>query len=272
MTALPLPPPAPPGLDLAADLHVSTTLSYGRMTAAAAVARAAATGLGALGIADHVGPDPAWLDRYLRTVRAVAGVAPLRVHCGLEIGLTDPAGGTDLPPGAYPRLSQVDYAVLVPAAPGLLAQASTRPGAERVVEDVLLAALRAAAGLPVPVVLAGLFAVLPRLGLAEADLPDAAVRELGWAAARAGLAVAVSERWQTPSPRVARLLRGQGVVLVAGSAARTAAAVGRWAHVRDVAAALPATPEPHPTGTRSRSRRPAESPSPPHGHFLRSDQ
>jgi histidinol phosphatase-like PHP family hydrolase len=233
-------PPLATGLDLGADLHVATTLSYGRATPAAAVARAVATGLRELGVADHVGPDPGWLDAYVATVRATAAVASVRVHCGLEIGLLDAAGALDLPAGVRPRLSRVDYVVLVPAGPAVVLRPRARPSAEQVVEDVLLAALRAAATLPVPVVLAGLFAVLPRFGLHERDVPDQAVRELGWACGRAGVAIEVGERWRTPSPRVARLLDGAGVVLAAGSAARDAAEIGRWAHVRDVAAALTA--------------------------------
>jgi histidinol phosphatase-like PHP family hydrolase len=235
------PPPAA-GLDLAVDLHVATTLSYGRATLAAAVARAVATGLRELGVADHVGPDAGWLDGYVATVRATAAVAPVRVHCGLEIGLLDAAGALDLPDGTRPQLSRVDYVVLVPAGPTIVRRPGTRPTAEQVIEDVLLAALRAAATVPVPTLLAGLFAVLPTFGLDERDVPDQAVRDLGWACARAGVAVEVGERWRAPSPRVARLLAGAGVTLAAGSAARSVAEIGRWEHVRDVAAALAAAP------------------------------
>lgn len=234
--------PSPPAsaLDLGTDLHVATTLSYGRATLAAAVTRAAATGLRELGVADHLDPDPGWLDAYVAAVRAIATIAPLRVHCGLEIGLLDAAGGLDLPDAARARLSRVDYVVLVPAGPAVGQRAGGRPSAERVVEDVLLAALRAAATLPVPAVLAGLFAALPGLALHERDISDQAVRELGWACAQARVAVEVEERWRAPSARVARLLAGAGVTLTAGSGARTAAEIGRWAHVRDVAAALAA--------------------------------
>jgi hypothetical protein len=94
-----------------------------------------------------------------------------------------------------------------------------------------LTALDAAAALPVPVVLATPFG-------ADADLAA-----IGRACARAGIAIEVTERRRTPSIAAATALHAAGARLVPGSGARTAADVGRYEHVRAVAAAL--APDPH---------------------------
>lgn len=150
--------------------------------------------------------DPDRFDAHVQAVRSAAGLTRTRVHCGLELAVD---GSTD-PHSAW--LSYVDFVVLV---------------AERGFDA---AVLHAAAALPVPVVLAG-----PVL----ADLPPAAL-------ARAGVAVAVIERWRTPSVPVARALAAAGVPLLAGSAARHPAGIARWQHVRTVATALAQTPAPAP--------------------------
>jgi hypothetical protein len=98
-----------------------------------------------------------------------------------------------------------------------------------------LAALRAAAGLPVPVVLAAPF---------PDDVGAETIRALGWACARAGMAIEVTERHRSPSIAVATVLAGAGATLVAASGARSAADVGRYDHVRAVAAALLPRPQP----------------------------
>ena len=212
-----------PRLD--ADLHVVPAGVRGA-DPAAAMARAAAAGLTDLGIVAHARPDPDWFDGYVQTVRAAAGLARTTIHCGLELALLDPDGRTDLSPGLHIGLSRVDYVVLVPD-PAAEWGDQARPG--RRAETVTLAALRAAAGLPVPVVLA-------------APFPDEAGPEtlhaLGRACARAGVAIEVSERRRTPSVPAVTVLARAGARLVAGSGARSAAAIGRWDHVRAVAAAV----------------------------------
>ena len=168
----------------------------------AALARAAAVGLTDLGVTVR---DPDRFDDYVRAVRSAGGLSRTRVHCGLEI-VAD--GSTDLDATLRRRLSYVDYVLLV---------------AERGFDA---AALHAAGTLPVPVVLAG-----PVLADVPADV-----------LARAGVTVAVTERWRTPSAAVARALAAAGIPLVAGSAARRSSAVGRWEYVRTVAEALAARP------------------------------
>lgn len=200
---------APPGPRLDADLHARPT---GLPGLAAAMAVAAARGLTDLGIAVPAPRDGDRFDAYVGAVRAAGALTRTRIHCGVELRLG--AGGLDLPAYLPARLSRVDYVIL-------------RPDRRR---HVTAAALRAAGVLGVPVLLA-------------APLPDPAV--LGAAGTRTALAVEVSERRRTPSVRDARRLADSGVILVAGSGASHAAGVGRWVHVRAVAAALGA-PEPHP--------------------------
>ena len=207
-------------LRLDADLHVTT----GPDGLPAVMARAAARGLAALGIVAAPGPDPGWLDRYLATVRAADAVSPVRISAGLRVALLDPYGRTDLPASVHRELSRVDRIVLVPAGDWV-----------RTGEDVVLAALRAAADLPGPLTLAG---PLP-------ELTGDSAAATGSACARAGLTVEVTERWRSPSLPTARALAAAGALLSAGSAAPSAAGVGRWDHVRRVAAAL--APVPHPS-------------------------
>jgi hypothetical protein len=228
------PPPHPrarPGLPLDADLHVVPAAGRGA-DLAAALARAAASDLAHLGIVVHPRPDPDWYDAYVQTVRAAAAVARTGVHCGLEVALLGPDGRTDLSPGIRGGLSRVDYVVLAPAPGADWGAGGPGPRAE----TITLAALRAAAELSVPVVLA-------------ASFPDPAgpdtLHALGRACARAGIAIEVSERRRAPSVAAAVELARAGATLVAGSGARSAAGIGRWDHVRAVAAALdPAPPGP----------------------------
>jgi hypothetical protein len=225
--------PSPPwwdGLRLDADLHVVPAAVRGA-DLAAALARAAASGLAHLGITAHVRPDPDWYDRYVQTVRAAAALARTDVHCGLEVALLGPDGRTDLSPSIHKGLSRVDYVVLVPTP---AADWGDRPGPRA--EASTLAALRAAADLPVPVVLAA--------SIADALDPDT-LHAVGWACARAGVGIEVSERRRSPSGPAATVLARAGASLVAGSGARSAAAIGRWDHVRAVAAAL--APVSHPS-------------------------
>lgn len=233
MTASSRPPSRSPswsdGLRLDADLHVVPAAVRGA-DLAAALARAAASGLAHLGITAHARPDPDWYDRYVQTVRAAAALARTEVHCGLEVALLGPEGRTDLSPSVHRGLSRVDYVLLVPT-PAADWGDRPRPRAEA----STLAALRAAADLPVPVVLA-------------ASVPDGldpdTLHALGWACARAGVCIEVSERRRSPSVPAATVLARAGASLVAGSGARSAAAIGRWDHVRAVAAAL--APGAHP--------------------------
>ena len=236
MTASPLPPSPSPswwaGLRLDADLHVVPAAVRGA-DLSAALARAAASGLAHLGITAHARPDPDWFDRYVQTVRAAAALARTEVHCGLEVALLGPDGRTDLSPSLHSGLSRVDYVVLVPA-----------PAAYRgdIAETTTLAALRAAADLSVPVMLAAPF---------PDELDPDTLHALGWACARAGVGIEVSERRRSPSAAAATVLARAGATLVAGSGARSAAAIGRWDHVRTVAGALAAAPAAAPTGPSS---------------------
>jgi hypothetical protein len=202
------------GLSLDADLYVALPAHPARPALAAAMARAAARGLSDLGVVAPVPPDPDALDAYVESVRTADSLTRTRIHCGLELRLL--ATGTDLPATVAPRLSHVDFIRLVPELTAYLTRT----------------ALAVAAALPVPVVLAGPFA-------ADADLTA-----LGRACADAGVAIEVTERRHSPSVAAALALHAAGATLVPGSGARTAADVGRYDHVRRVAAAL--APGPHP--------------------------
>jgi hypothetical protein len=196
----------PPALRLDADIFVP---ARGRVALAAALARAAARGLTDLGIVAPVPAGPDGLDRHVEAVRAAADLSRVGVHCGLQLRLLD-GGRTDLPLTIATRLSHVDYVRLVPVRTAALIRTS----------------IAVAAALPVRVVLAGPFA------------RDADLAAIGTACADAGIAIEVTERGRVPSVATAVALHAAGAALVAGSGARATAEIGRYEHVRAVAAAL----------------------------------
>jgi putative hydrolase len=232
------------------DLHTHTTFSYGRGSPAETVAAAVAAGLAEVGISDHVRAGTDWLPGYTAAVRAVAARAPLPVSCGVEAKILDTAGRIDLPAD----LTGVEYVLLAdhrvplpggPADPADVrdAVAAGRLTAAAVIGFVVEATVRALAAAPRPAGLAHLFSVLPKAGLAEDDVPADAVRALAAACRSAAAWVELNEKWRCPSPRVARLLRAEDVVLCGGSDAHAPDAVGRWAYARELAAELaPAAP------------------------------
>jgi hypothetical protein len=220
-------------LRLDADLLVP----LGPAGPAAAMARAARSGLSELGLLVTAGPGD--LEDVLGEVRAADAVGAARVTAGLRVALLDPYGRTDLHPDVHRRLARLDRVVLVP-------EGDWATDAE----TVALAGLRAAADHPTRVVLTGL----------TGDLPRDTAAAVGWACARAGVAIGVTERGRTPSVATAVGLARAGAVLVAGSDARTPAEIGRWQHVAAVAAALDVpAPVPHPGGNRRRTPAAAES-------------
>ena len=92
--------------------------------------------------------------------------------------------------------------------------------------------------------LAHLFSLLPKMGLDEADVPGPDLDHLARGCYRAGARVEVNEKWACPSPRTIRALAAAGVPLVASTDSHDCAAVGRYTRVRELLAAVPATPVP----------------------------
>lgn len=235
-------PSAPP----VQDLHVHSTFSDGKGTLDENIAAAASVGVTTLGLVDHVRRDTAWVPRFLVEVDARRAATPLRLLAGLEAKLLDAEGTVDAPEEAHDAdfVAIADHVVPTSAGPLHPADARARLADGRLsaidlVEDLVAATLAGAVRYD-RVLVAHLFSVLPKAGLAEDDVPDDVVLDLARGLADAGAVVELSERWRCPGPRVARLLHESGVALVTSTDSHRPATIGRYDHVTGVAATLPA--------------------------------
>ncbi|WAL70702.1 PHP domain-containing protein [Kitasatospora sp. YST-16] len=220
---------------LTADLHTHTDFSDGRDPLEAVLAAAGAAGLRTVVVADHVRADSVHLPAYTAAVRAARAAAPLRVVCGVEAKILDTAGRIDLPDDltGVEHVALADHRFPLPDGPAhpeqvreRLATGALTPARAR--RLLLTATTRAVSRLPAgrTAHLAHLFSVLPKCGLAEADLEATELAPLARACRARGVAVELNEKWRCPSPRTAAALAAAGVRLAAGSDAHRAADVG----------------------------------------------
>jgi putative hydrolase len=80
-------------------------------------------------------------------------------------------------------------------------------------------------------VLAHLFGILPKIGLAETDIPDILLRQLADAASETGALVEVNEKWACPSARTLRAFASAGVPMVASTDSHDCRDIGRYESV-----------------------------------------
>jgi putative hydrolase len=233
-------------MDLTEDLHVHSTFSDGADTLEANLAAAESRGLMRLGCVDHVRAETTWVGAYVRSVHELRERTGVILTAGIEAKLLDVTGRLDLP--ANHDLADLLYIADHqfpwddgPRSPRAI-RAAIRDGlihpgeaVDRLVEATMAAIVRHAGR---PLVLAHLFSILPKIGADESIVPEASVRALGEAAARAAAVVEVSERWRCPSPRVARLLRESGARLACSTDSHRAATIGRYEYVATVAESL----------------------------------
>jgi len=97
--------------------------------------------------------------------------------------------------------------------------------------ECLVEATASALGLVERPVLAHLFSVLPKLGLAESEVPDRMLGLLAHRALAAGAMVEVNEKWSCPSARTLRAFASADVRLVASTDSHDCKDVGRYASV-----------------------------------------
>jgi putative hydrolase len=212
---------------------------------------AEAAGVTTLGLVDHVRVDTTWLPDFVAAVDAVRATTEIEVLCGVEAKMLDRSGRLDLPPD----LDGVDYVAIadhqVPFGCGPMHPAEVRGQLERgerspfaVVAVVVTAMIAALHRFPRSL-LVHPFSILPKVGLSEADVPDALLADLADAALRSGAVVEVSERWRCPTPRTTAVLHRAGVPLVISSDSHRSDTIGRYAYALDVVGALDAwTPPP----------------------------
>ncbi|MBX3029338.1 MAG: PHP domain-containing protein [Chloroflexi bacterium] len=224
---------------LAVDGHVHSTWSDGASTTDEALAAADAAGLRGVCLVDHVRATTTWLPAMVREVETLRERAPIDVRIGVETKVLDTRGALDVPD----RLDGVEVVLVAdhrfPGSHGpidpavvrtMLRAGSVRP--QDVVRDLIGALAASLDRLPLPIVLAHPFSLLPKMGLAETDVPQEALLALAVRCRETGTAVEINEKWRCPGVATLDLLRSEGVGLVAGSDAHHAREVGRWDAVR----------------------------------------
>jgi putative hydrolase len=242
--------PAAAGLvALDEDHHVHSTFSDDAVSTVAENVRAARErGLRVVVLADHVRQGSAWVPDFVAALRKLQAGPGLQVLAGVEAKILNRAGDLDLPGS----LRGVDRVLIadhqypgdhgpVPPEDMRDALARRRCSAADVIDGLITATLGALERAALPQV-AHLFSLLPKMGLDEADVPAPALGYLARGCYRAGARVEVNEKWACPSPRTIRALAAAGVPLVASTDSHDRASVGRYPRVREILAAVPATP------------------------------
>ncbi|MHA3703290.1 PHP domain-containing protein [Jatrophihabitans sp. YIM 134969] len=227
------------------DWHTHSSLTDGADDPEAMADAAVRAGLEGWGLSDHVRADSDWVPAYVERVRAIRRDG-LTVHLGVEAKLLDADGRLDLPPG-LPVLDHVLVADHQFPAPGGPATPSTVRGwlesgawtPAGVVDTLVVATCNGVAQAPAPAVVAHLFSLLPKVGLAESDVTTEHRDALAAACLAADAAVEVNEKWRCPSAVTVEHLRAAGVRIVRGSDAHAVAEVGRHAYWDEVTAAAP---------------------------------
>jgi putative hydrolase len=229
------------------DYHVHSTFSDDAVsTVAENVDAARRRGLRTLCLTDHVRRDSAWVPDFLSVVEALRPAAGLVLLTGVEAKILDRTGQLDLPEDAtgLDRILIADHqfpADLGPVHPARmrqdLADGLVTPG--EVIDcliDAIAGALLLLASPPLTArpQLAHLFSILPKIGLAESDVPDQAVSQLARQARAAGARLEVNEKWACPSARTVRAFAEAGVPLVASTDSHDCRDIGGYASVRQI--------------------------------------
>jgi putative hydrolase len=250
-------PPAPGSLRagglvaLDEDHHVHSTFSDDAVSTVAENVRAARErGLRVVVLADHVRQGSPWVPDFVAAVRELPPDPGIEVLAGVEAKILNGAGELDLPPDlrGLDRVLIADHQY--PGDHGPVPPQDMRDALERrqcsaadVIDGLIAATLAALERVTLPQ-LAHLFSLLPKMGLDEADVPGPALDYLAQGCYQAGARVEVNEKWACPSPRTIRALAVAGVPLVASTDSHDCVTIGRYARVREILAAAPASPVP----------------------------
>ncbi len=247
------------GVSLREDLHIHSTFSDGQPLVDEIHQHAQVLGLDAIGFVDHVRRGTRWVADFAAAVNHLRDWSAMRVHAGVEAKLLDADGTLDIPE----NVACVDYVMvadhqlpfrdrcLTPAqAKDLLAEGEVTP--TRLIDGLIRATRNATHG-PMPMIIAHLFSILPKVGISEEGVTIEQIEFLAEALVATDTRVEVSERWRCPSARVVRILREAGVVIVASTDSHRLETIGRYPWVRQTLAAAVAPdarhlcPTPRPT-------------------------
>jgi putative hydrolase len=229
------------------DYHVHSTFSDDAVsTVAQNVAAARERGLRTVCLAEHVRRETAAVPEFLAAVRALPPVPGLRVLAGVEAKILDTRGRLDLPdlPSGVDLVLIADHRFpgrdgpLPPSQVGaaLAGGVMTAATAVAALVEATVAALRQAGR---ATLIAHLFSVLPKVGLAESAVPAPLLDLLASAARQAGALVEVNEKWACPSARTLAAFVAAGVPLVASTGSHDWADVGSYPRVREIVGGRP---------------------------------
>ena len=236
------------------DYHVHSLFSDGVSTVDENVAAARDRGLRTLCLADHVRAGTGWVDDFVRAVWPLRALAGLEILAGVETKILDRTGRLDLPAS----IDGIDLVLIAdhqfpggtgPVHPRDMREAleSGQASAPDVISCLVDATANAVQGLasarPRPLI-AHLFSLLPKMGLAESQVPDELLGLLADQAREAGALVEVSEKWACPSARTLRALHQAGVPLVASTDSHDSLAIGSYTVVRRILAEAQASGTP----------------------------
>jgi putative hydrolase len=238
-------------VSLEEDYHVHSVFSDGVSTVTQNVRVARQRGLRTLCLVDHVRRDTAWVPSFVQAVQQLREQPGIDILAGVEAKILDRTGRLDLP--AADTLAGIDLVLIAdhqfpadlgPVEPREMGAAiSSGEVSPREVIECLVEATASALGLVERPVLAHLFSVLPKLGLAESEVPDSMLGLLAHRARVTGAMVEVNEKWSCPSARTLRAFASADVRLVASTDSHDCKDIGRYASVAAaVGVAFPRAP------------------------------
>lgn len=232
------------------DMQVHSTFSDGADSIEDNLAEAESIGLVELTCVDHVRRDTDWVPEYAAAVARLGAETPLALHCGIEAKLLDTRGTLDLPASGLDGVDWI-YAAdhQVPMDDGVHHPDEVREGiasgryaAQDVIAGIMAATERCLPRHPGRIVIAHIFSVLPKLGVAESDVPPELIESLAQATYATGNRIEVNERYRTPSAATLRPFVRRGVPLLMSTDSHRRETIGRYEHALAVVRQLAGAP------------------------------
>jgi putative hydrolase len=228
------------------DMHVHSMFSDGRNTIEENVAEAERLGLLELTCVDHVRVDTDWVPDYAATVKRVNATTTVQLRCAVEAKLLDTAGRLDLPAEGLTDVDAIyaaDHQVPLKDGPHTPSEVKTQLAdgtlsSTEVIEAIVTSTANALRGQTLPVVIAHMFSILPKLGLSEDQVSQGLLEQLASTAAQAGAQIEISERWSCPSARTLRPFLARGVPILLSTDSHRRETIGRYSYCARMVAEL----------------------------------
>jgi putative hydrolase len=206
--------------------------------------------------------DTEWVADYAAEVTRVNATTPVALRCAVEAKLLDTAGSLDLPPGldGVDAIYAADHQVPLADGPHTPSEVKRSLAAGTLTAAEVIGAIATAtanalrrqppvgdqpsmdhqppAGRRLPVVIAHLFSVLPKVGLSESDVPQELLDQLAAITAQTDAQIEISERWSCPSARTLRPFLDNGVPIVLSTDSHRRETIGRYSYCTGVLAEL----------------------------------